>query len=144
MARKNFINSWERRLNGLVLDHSASFELDDAPGFSSEVKIMGDKNQRRPRRCVQFEQKINDAVARFIVEVPGRFVREKDFRTIDKSACQGDALLFAAGKLRGIMIQPFTQSHFLQESPRGIVRKPFTPEALKSALSGLLAEVAHV
>jgi CheY-like chemotaxis protein len=30
------------------------------------------------------------------------------------------------------------------EGVRGIVRKPFTPEALKSALSGLLAEVAHV
>ncbi len=50
------------------------------------------------------------AAARFRIEISGRLVGEKNLGTIDESTGERHALLFAAGKLGGIMIHALRQS----------------------------------
>ena len=57
------------------------------------------------------------AVAR--IEISGRFVRQKHFRLIGKGAGDGDALLFAAGKLGRVMMPAIGQI----DVDRAIVRR---------------------
>ena len=54
----------------------------------------------------QREQKFDYRVAGFCVQIAGRFVREKKFRTVNDCACKGDTLLFAPGKLARIVACP--------------------------------------
>src|SRR5690606_25018894 len=53
------------------------------------------------------------------VEVPGGFVSEEDSWLVDERPRDRDALLFAPGELRRIMVQAFRQSDFLEQPARG-------------------------
>src|ERR1700722_19767284 len=48
------------------------------------------------------------------VEVAGRLVGEENFRVGDQSACDGDALLLAAGKFASAMREPGAEFNFVQ------------------------------
>ena len=57
-------------------------------------------------------------MTRLRVEVSRRFVSEENLGPIDKRARQRHALLFTAGKLRGIMREPFAQTDAFEQSHR--------------------------
>src|SRR5579872_5499256 len=83
----------------------------DSPGAQAdrpvaargEVRIMGDEDERRAALGAQFEEKIDDRLARRFVEIAGRFVGDEDGRPRRQSSGERDALLLAARKLRRIM-----------------------------------------
>ena len=58
-------------------------------------------------------------LARLIVERACGLVAEKELGVFGKGACDGDALLLAAGKLRGKVAQAICQAHLL-EHLRGV------------------------
>ena len=60
---------------------------------------MGHEDECGAGRGIEFEEHVDDGAACFVVEVAGRLVGEEDFRAVDKSAGQGNALLLAAGEL---------------------------------------------
>ena len=71
---------------------------------------MGHEDERGAGGGVEVEEHIDDGSARFVVEVAGRFVGEKDFRAVDEGAGQSDALLFAAGELVRVVVDAVGQS----------------------------------
>jgi hypothetical protein len=79
---------------------------------------MCHENERGPGVAVQFEHDLDHFLARFGVEIAGWFVGEKDFRLVDKGTGQSDPLLFAAGKLRRVVVTPFSQADPLQQIER--------------------------
>ena len=60
---------------------------------------MGDKEQRFVSLPHDPLEKVKCAVRALSVEVAGRFVSEDHARIVCESACDRDALLFAAGKM---------------------------------------------
>jgi len=52
------------------------------------------------------KQKLDDLLARILVQVSGRFVCDDDRGIRRKRACDSYALLFAARQLRGIVVEP--------------------------------------
>jgi hypothetical protein len=73
-----------------------------------------DQNQCRPGAAVQLEHDLDDGSARFRIEITRGLIGEKNFGAIDEGAGERNPLLFAAGKLPGIMRHPFSQTDPLQ------------------------------
>src|SRR5688500_1105264 len=124
-ARRNFM-LWRGGFDGLVFDEASALELDDSSGFAREIEIVRDENERGAGRRIQVEEKIDDTIAGFVVEIAGRFIGKKYFRPVQESAGERDALLFAAGKLRGVMMEAFCETDFLQETGGDIANATFT------------------
>src|SRR2546423_770841 len=93
----------------------AAFEANDALGAFGEFEIVRDEHESGARLGVQREQILNDELASFRIQIPGGLVRKKNFWPIDEGAGERDALLFAAGKLRGIMSETLAESDALQQ-----------------------------
>ncbi len=66
---------------------------------------MGNHDDGHAELGLEFTEKGENGFAGGGVEVASGFIREKDFGAIDEGAGDGDALLFAAGKLRGAMAE---------------------------------------
>ena len=60
---------------------------------------------------MQFKQQINDLLTGPAVQVSGWLIRQQQFRFDRKGPGQGDTLLFAAGKLTGIMTNAMTKAN---------------------------------
>lgn len=116
---------WSGRLDGLILNQAAAFEVDDAACLAREVEIMRDEDERGAGGCVQVEEQIDDAIACFVVEVAGGFVREKNLGPIQKCASERNALLFAAGKLGGVMMKALGEADLLQKAGGDIADAAF-------------------
>ncbi len=69
---------------------------DDSLAAPREFGVVRNKNECGARPSMQRENEIHDLRARFTIEIPGRFVREQDFRLRGKRAGKRDALLLAA------------------------------------------------
>lgn len=85
--------------------------------------VVGHQDHRRTRFPVQLFEQLDDACPCRTVEVPCRFVREKDTRVIDEGTGDSDALLLSTRKLCREMMQTVTQANTLQEdsgSPLGV------------------------
>ena len=85
--------------------------------------VVGHQHQGHAALVMLGEQEIDDLLSGDLVEISGGFVRDQNRRIGRQGARQGDALLFAAGQLRGIMMQPVgkTDRHqFLRGAARGI------------------------
>ena len=72
--------------------------------------VVGHQHQRHAALGMLGEQEIDDLLAGGLVEIAGRFVRHQDSRIGRQRAGQRDALLLAAGQLRGIMMQPIAEA----------------------------------
>ncbi len=72
--------------------------------------VVGYQHQGGLGFVVHFEQQVGDALAGFIVEVAGGFVGEQDVRGGYEGAGEGDALLFAAGELFGVVHGAFGEA----------------------------------
>ncbi len=75
---------------------------------------MSDHDDGHAELRAEFTEKIEDGFAGGGVEIAGGLVGEKDFRAIDESAGDGDALLFAAGEFRGAMAEPMGEADALE------------------------------
>ena len=67
---------------------------------------------------IERKQQIGNAVAGLAIEVARRFIGKQQRRLAVKSAGQGHALLLAAGKLRGKVVQPLSQPQLLKQGLR--------------------------
>ena len=67
------------------------------------------------------EQQVDDLPAGGLVEVAGRFVGDQDGGIGRQRAGDGDALLLAAGQLRGIVVQPVAKPDRGQFARRMVV-----------------------
>ena len=76
--------------------------------------LMRDQKQCRLRARVEREQKLGDFFAGVGVEISGRLVGEQNARPRGNRAGQRHALLFAAGELSRIVIEPFAETDRFQ------------------------------
>src|SRR5437016_3302832 len=84
-----------RRLIALVgFDHAVA-HADDALGPGGDVVFVRDHDDRLAR-VVQANQHLHDLIARLRIEIPRRFIREKQMRIVDEGAGHGPALLLGA------------------------------------------------
>ena len=84
--------------------------MDDARAITGHVRLMGDDDDGQPIFLIELLKHAQDFLARVRIEVAGRLVGEQKLRLIDQGAGDGDALLLAAGELRGVMIQSAGQA----------------------------------
>jgi hypothetical protein len=78
---------------------------DHAVRVPGEGRVVGDHDQGSAFAAVEFKQKFEDLFAGAAVEIAGGLVGEKNWRLCDESPCKRDTLLFAAGKLHGVVIK---------------------------------------
>src|SRR2546428_14162246 len=57
-------------------------------------------------------------LAVLLIEIAGRLVGQQYLRLVRECARDGHALLFAARKLRRVMMRPVTQANFVEQRPR--------------------------
>ncbi len=69
---------------------------------------------------VEFLKQPHDFNARARIEIAGRFVGEHQFRPVHQRAGDGDALLLAAGKLAGMMVEPVAEADAFQRLDRAL------------------------
>src|SRR5690606_16812834 len=84
----------------------------------SQRGIMRDENQRCAPAAMQVEQKIDDLIARFPVEIACRLVGENDQWVRRERSSNGHTLLFATRKLGREVAGPVTKSNLLQHRLR--------------------------
>src|SRR5580658_6624017 len=88
------------------------------PGCQFRAVRYDDENGLLP--LMQIEQQISDYVGRRLIEVARRLVAEQQKRLADQCAGQRDALLLAARKLRGAMVEAIAQPHLLEQLARAV------------------------
>ena len=81
------------------IDDAAVEEGDDAMADVGGLMAVGDEHDGGAGLIGEFAEQSEDVGAVFGVEVAGGFVGEDDAGSVDEGACDGDALLFAAGEL---------------------------------------------
>ena len=64
-----------------------------------QLQIVGGDQRGKPGLADEANDFPEHGIRRLVVEVPGRFVRQQDGRTVGNGARNRHALLFAAGKL---------------------------------------------
>ena len=82
------------------------------------IRIVCDHDNGQVELFVQFGDQGEDLLAGDTVEVAGGFVGEEEAGTGHEGAGNGDALLLAAGKLVGQVIQPVPQPDAFKHFPR--------------------------
>src|ERR1700686_2094170 len=84
-----------------VSDNLSALDGNNSPPHDvNDLAVMRRHQDRCPAR-VDLQQQLDDLPGGRRVEVPGRFVGEKDPRIVDERACDRDPLLLAARKLIG-------------------------------------------
>jgi acyl-CoA thioesterase-1 len=79
-----------------------------------ERAFVGDHDDGHTELRLEFAEEIEDGFAGGRVEIAGGLVGKKNFGTIDEGAGDGDALLLAAGELRGAMTETMCQADTLE------------------------------
>ena len=82
---------------------------------------MGHQHQCRAVFVAQAKQQIHDGAAICAVQIAGGFIGQQDFRTADRRAGKGDALLFTTRHLRGVVIDTVPQPDGLDGGGRRLV-----------------------
>src|SRR5258708_3696347 len=88
-------------------------KLDAAVSLTRDVRVVR-HHQDGVAGVVQFAENLDDHGFVGFVEIAGGLVGENDLRLIDQRARNRNALLLAAGELRGEMRQAVAQAHALQ------------------------------
>src|SRR6267143_497539 len=88
-------------------------KLDAAVGLTRDVRVVR-HHQDGVSGVVQFAENLDDDGFVGFVEIAGWLIGENDLRLIDQRARNRNALLLAAGELRGEMRQAVTEAHALQ------------------------------
>src|SRR5262245_54393539 len=93
-----------------------------------ETKVVSDKDDRRSRLSIESLEQGDNFRPSVAVEISCGLVGEQDHRTIYERACDRDALLLAAGKLRRKVIESICQSDAFEELTGAIGRSSLTSE----------------
>ena len=88
-------------------------EFDAAVGETPDGRRVR-HHQNRVAFRVKFAQKAEHNFLVGLVEVAGRLIRQNQIGMIDQRAGHGHALLFAAGELRGQVLDAVTEAHAFQ------------------------------
>ena len=99
---------------GLVSE-SAVDHVDGAVGDGGEVLVVGDNDKGLTELVAQVEEKLMELVLVLGVETARRLVSEDDSGMVDQGTCHGDALLFTAGELVGLVPCAVGESHELKQ-----------------------------
>jgi len=70
-------------------------DMDNAAGMFCDIRFVCDKDNRFPAGA-DFVKNAHDFMPGFCVEVAGWFIRHQNGGIVDKGACDGDSLTFAA------------------------------------------------
>src|SRR3954454_15441621 len=99
--RRASTRSASLRLAMFMSRHLPAVEkADRASGLLRETIVVRDHHHGRAVFLVQLFEDAHDLVAHGRIEIAGRLIGEHDARLSDDGACDGDALLLAAGELR--------------------------------------------
>ena len=79
-----------------------------------EWAFVGDHDDGHAELRPEFAEEREDGFAGGGVEIAGWLVGEKNLRAIDEGAGDGDALLFAAGELRGTVAETMREANALE------------------------------
>ena len=124
-ARQRARERRRRFIGGIFLlgDDGSAAHLDHAARAGGERGIVRDQHQRGAGFAIQPEEHLDDRAARLRIEIAGGLIGEKDLRPMDESAGQRHALLFAAGKLERVMMEPLGEAD-LRENIRRLLLAP--------------------
>ena len=78
-------------------------------GVRGEVDVVRDEHKRYSAVPVQVGHQLEDMLAVLRIQIAGRLVGEQDLRLVGERSCDGDPLLFAAGKLGRVMVSAVRQ-----------------------------------
>ena len=96
-------------------------EYQDPFGVLGHLGIVGHQDQRDVILLIQLGEKLHDISAGPRVEVPSGFIGHQDRGPVDQRSSDRDALLLAAGKLTGVMIEAISEAdssqHFDRATP---------------------------
>jgi hypothetical protein len=92
-----------------ALDDASAAEPQHPVGHSGDRRIMRDDHGRGAELLIDARDGGQHDLAGIIIECSGRLVAQQNIRRFDDGSGDGDALLFAAGKLRRKMIEPLGQ-----------------------------------
>ena len=81
--------------------HDAVGELNDAVRHAANNRVVGHQDDGSRERAVHAIERLEHEHTRLAVQRAGGFVAQQQTRLLGDSACDGDALLLAAGKLGG-------------------------------------------
>src|SRR5689334_3758943 len=112
----------------LLSDDRPRAHLHNPPRPYGQAGIMRDEHERGAGLAGEFEEHLDDRLARFRVEVAGRFIGKKDLWTMNEGAGERDALLFAAGELEWVMIEPFGKPDLREDFRRLFVAADLATE----------------
>ena len=76
-----------------------------------EMALVRDHHNRHTHGGLNFAQQRKDRFARRGVEISSRFVGKENFGTVYEGACDGSALLFAAGEFTRPVASAFGKAH---------------------------------
>src|SRR5882672_3529276 len=102
----------------LLLDHAAVEDVDGAVGMAGEPRVVRDHHDGGAA-LVQLGEELHDGVAVLRIEVTRGLVREEHGGLAGEGAGDGDALLLAAGELRGKMLGAMAHADLLEGLGRG-------------------------
>ncbi len=74
----------------------SALQLNIAWNILGQIRVVGYQDQRWARHRVQFTKQGNDLFTRFVIEVPGRLVGEKNLGSVDKGTGYSYTLLLAS------------------------------------------------
>ena len=89
-----------------------------ASASAATIGIVRHEHQRDRRARCDLQQQIEDVPAVGAVEIAGRLVGEDERRIVGQRARDRDALLFAAGQLRRIVMAAVVQADFVEQRLR--------------------------
>ena len=112
--RKNTYTA-NRRQREFVADDEPVAESDDAIGMIGEFAVVRDQHERGLVLAVKVDEQLENVFAVFTIEVAGRFVGHQQRRPGDEGASEGNALLFAAGQLDGIVVSAIAEADAIQQ-----------------------------
>ena len=100
----------------LFLDKQTVTHEEGTVAHCGQFRIVGDYDDRLAVALAEVEEELVDLGLCLGVEVAGRFIGEKDRRTVDQGPCDCDPLLLTPGQFRRLVIHPFPQPHVLEKT----------------------------
>ncbi len=94
-----------------VFNEDTVAQSDGTLGASRERGIVCDEHDGAASFAIEHLQEFDNALSRGAIEISGGLVGEENARLIDEGAGERHALLFAAGKLLGKVVDPVSQPH---------------------------------
>src|SRR5438874_2340588 len=98
-------------------------QSDDTIHLPGDALVVRSHERRAAFAAHQIEELGEDNIRGVLVEVAGGLVGEDQRRLVGERAGHGDALLFAAGKLRRPMVEPLRQAEFAEQLLRPLLRR---------------------